>query len=346
MSAAVSIDEYQAVRAGAGMLTRGDRGLLAVIGVDRATYLQGLLTNDVVALESGSGCYAAYLTPQGRMIADLEVMNLGDLLLLDVPGRTRELLRHRLSEFVFTEDVQIADWTDQWIAIGIHGPRAADVVARALAGSGAPGSPAAADLLSLRANGNRVLGSGDDRIILARRDELGLTGFWIGIRREDLDRWHSVLNHAGAIDMSSETAEVFRVEAGRPLYGVDMDEDTIPLEAGIENRAISFTKGCYVGQEVIFRVMSRGHGRVARRLVGLQLEGADDAVTHRGATLWHADKEVGRVTSAVWSPARSGVVAMGYVHRDLATEGSMVEVDTAAGRRPARVILLAPEAPH
>jgi len=124
-----------------------------------------------------------------------------------------------------------------------------------------------------------------------------------------------------------------RVEAGRPEFGVDMDADTIPLEAGIEHRAISFTKGCYVGQEVIIRVLHRGHGRVARRLVGLNVAGP---VPARGAKLYAGDREIGMVTSAADSP-RSGTIALGYVHRDFVTSGTAIDVETAAGRTPVSV---------
>src|SRR5207342_579014 len=124
------------------------------------------------------------------------------------------------------------------------------------------------------------------------------------------------IRSSGAVDVESDLLDVLRIEAGVPKFHRDMDEDTIPLEAGIESRAISLTKGCYVGQEVIIRVLHRGHGRVARKLVGLVMEGtvvpaADAAISAEG-------RQTGHVTSAVWSPARQAPIALGYVHRDLA----------------------------
>jgi folate-binding protein YgfZ len=140
------------------------------------------------------------------------------------------------------------------------------------------------------------------------------------------------LSDAGARLVQAEAIESARVEAGYPVFGIDMTEDTIPLEAGIEDRAISLTKGCYVGQEVIIRVLHRGHGRVVRKLVGLRLDG----VVPRGTRLLSADRDVGFVTSAAESP-RAGALAMGYVHRDFLAAGTALHAETSAGRVPATV---------
>lgn len=318
--------EYQAVRHGAGVVEGTDRGLIAVTGADRATYLQGLLTNDVVALARGSGCYAAYLTPQGRMITDLDVFNLGDTLLLDVPGRARGLLIERLNDLIFGEDVQVADWSESWVELAVHGPRAPDVVAAAGAAQVGALRVDPAQLAAFAPYQNGLLEANGARVVVARRDDLGVPGVLVYVLRGSAAAWLAALRAAGAIDVSRETADVLRVEAGRPAFGVDMDEDTIPLEAGIEDRAISFTKGCYVGQEVIFRVVSRGHGRVARRLAGLLPDCPANRVEGlRGAPLSHEGKDVGRITSAVWSPALSRPIALGYVHRDLVGEGTRIE---------------------
>ena len=135
---------------------------------------------------------------------------------------------------------------------------------------------------------------------------------------------------AGGVRISPEAVNVCRVEAGRPRFGVDMTTDTIPLEAGIEDRAISLTKGCYVGQEIIIRVLHRGHGRVARRLVGLSLAGAQD-VPEQGAAVHAGERDVGAVTSAVMSPALGHAIALAYVHRDFTAAGTALTVgETAA----------------
>ena len=140
----------------------------------------------------------------------------------------------------------------------------------------------------------------------------------------------AALTAAGVPALDSASAGALRIEAGVPLFHRDMDEETIPLEAGIESRAISFTKGCYVGQEVVIRVMHRGHGRVARKLVGLRIDAArGDRIPDAGAAIRSGDREIGHVTSAAFSPALKSPIALGYVHRDFVAPGTAVAVDDA-----------------
>ena len=160
-----------------------------------------------------------------------------------------------------------------------------------------------------------------------------MPGFVVYVERAREQDLIGALTDAGARVVSAQAIEAARVEAGYPVFGVDMTDDTIPLEAGIEDRAISLTKGCYVGQEVIIRVLHRGHGRVVRKLVGLRIEGP---VPQRGARLFAADRDVGFVTSAAESP-RLGTIAMGYLHRDFLAAGTKVEAATEGGRVPATV---------
>jgi folate-binding protein YgfZ len=170
-------------------------------------------------------------------------------------------------------------------------------------------------------------------VSVARIDQLGVPGFCVYLepsRERDLI---AALVEAGAREVSRDAIEAARIEAGYPIFGVDMTDDTIPLEAGIEDRAISMSKGCYVGQEVIIRVLHRGHGRVARKLVNLRI---DSAVPPRGSRLFAADRDVGFVTSAAESP-RLGTIALGYVHRDFVAPGTTIEATTDAGRVPATV---------
>ncbi len=170
----------------------------------------------------------------------------------------------------------------------------------------------------------RVRVAGRDAV-LVRSDEIGVSGYDLLVAPEDAAPVRSALAAAGAIDATGEDVEAIRVESGRPLFGADMDAETIPLEAGLDDRAISRTKGCYVGQEVIVRVLDRGHGRVARRLVGLTLD-PSAAVPSPGAAIRSGEKEIGRVTSAVWSPSLARPIALGYVHRDFVEAGTEVLV--------------------
>lgn len=333
-----SLDEYNAARHEAGIMDRSSRVPIGVSGRDRASFLQGLLTNDIQALVPGTGCYAAYLTPQGRMISDMRVLELGDLILLDVPRGLKDGLLARLDEVIFTEDVHLQDLADAWRQIGIHGPRAAAVLSKAI---GEAGPPSSALATWLEHRNVRLTGSAADvevDVVVASR-AFGQPGFDAFVAGERLDSFRERLRAAGARDIGDDTVEVLRVEAGRPEFGVDMHEDTIPLEAGLDDRAISFTKGCYVGQEVIIRILHRGHGRVARKLVGLVVDAAPEQqnVPPRGAVLIAADQPVGQITSAVVSPAKGKPIALGYVKRELAEPAKVVQVQWDERRLPAVV---------
>ncbi len=319
MVSPVSSGAYEAARTRAALADRSDRGRVVVTGADRRSYLHGLLTNDIAALAPGQGCYAAYLTAQGRMIADLHVYELGDSILLSMPGAVKDAVLARLDQFIFSEDVQLGDVTDTFSQLAVIGPRASAIVAGALDAS--PG-----DVDRLPANGcARFLFRGQP-VIVTRIDDAGEEGFEVYAGREQRADLATVLEAGGAEPIPPAIAEALRIEGGVPLFGRDMDEETIPLEAAIEDRAISFTKGCYVGQEVIIRVLHRGHGRVARKLVGLRVEGSTPPVP--GAPIAAAGREVGQVTSSAWSPAL-GAIALGYVQRDFVEPGTTVSVGGA-----------------
>lgn len=268
-----SLDGYRALRTDGGVVRRTDRAVLAITGSERAAWLQGLVTNDVASLAPGDTRYAAYLTPQGRMITDLTVIARPDRLLLDVPASLAAQLREKLDGLIFAEDAQVLDQSQAleiWTAI-------------------APGEPSGG-LLS--------------DVIVAAGEPHG----------------------QGYPEISFDTFEVVRIERGIPRFLVDMDTDTIPLEAGIEDRAISFTKGCYVGQEVIVRVTHRGGGRVAKKLVRWKADASAAIVPLAGARIFAESKDIGRVTSAAFSPAKEAVVGLGYVHRDFVNPGTEVTV--------------------
>jgi folate-binding protein YgfZ len=303
------------------LIDRSTRGRLVVSGRDRASYLQGLLTNDIPAVKAGEGCYAAYLTAQGRMISDMWVYELGDVILMNLPGETTAAVLARLDQFIFSEDVQLGDVSETFAQIAVVGPDAARVVEALL------DMPPAVPLASLPEYGNLRSRIRDSPAIITRVTDTGAPGFDVYVDRERAGWVKEQLASAGAHEADSETAEILRVEAGVPAFGPDMDEATIPLEAGIESRAISLTKGCYVGQEVIIRVLHRGHGRVAKKLVGLALDG--DAVPAPGAIVKSADRAVGEITSAVRSPALGRPIALAYVQRDFVAIGTALSVDGA-----------------
>src|SRR5688500_11835802 len=326
-------DDDDAIREGAAIGAISARLQIAVAGGDRASFLQGLLTNDIQALTPGTGCYAAWLTPQGRMLTDMHVLESGSMILLDVPAATLAPTVNRLEQFLFSEDVRIESLAEALTGVWVHGPQAAAAVERTL-----DSARGLADWLNYQ---HTQLEFGGEPVSVARIDQLGVPGYCVYVERAREPLLVSALQSAGAVVVSARALELARIEAGYPLFGVDMTETTIPLEAGIESRAISLTKGCYVGQEIIIRVLHRGGGRVAKKLVGLRVDGPAEAGHYvhsieRGAKLLSGDREIGEITSVAESP-RAGTVALGYVHRDFTAAGTAILVAAGAERRSATV---------
>ena len=348
--------QYRALRTACGLVDLPGRGAIAVTGADRSDFLQGLLTNDITALAEGEGCYAVYLTPQGRLIADMRVFHLGDALLLDVHADVKDLLVERLGSLVFAEDVRIGDWTPSWSGVALHGPTALDVTQAVLGAEVADlGRPPDGRYVVRRWSARAGAGSEVVKVMVARSDEWRVPGLSVWIPPDGLEGLREALMAAGAVSVDHAAADTMRIEAGLPSFPEDMDNETIPLEAGIEDRAISPTKGCYVGQEVIIRILHRGQGRVARKLVGLTLDldaatadeeetaGSGAALLVAGAAVWRdtatgdGDNPIGRITSATRSVRLGREIALGYVPRKLAEPGTEVLVVVGAERRRAVV---------
>ena len=318
MIPAVSPDGYQSARHRAASIDRSDRGRVVVSGRDRASYLQGLLTNDIAALNAGQGCYTAYLTPQGRMIADLFVYELGDVLLVTLIGEVKDTVVSKLDQFIFTEDVKLGDVTDTFAQIAIVGPEAADVIRQVMDDVDREA------LSALREHDNIRAPFGGQPAIVVRVTDTGEPGFDIFVERAQTAALVAALGGLGVYALDAATADALRIEAGVPQFHRDMDEEIIPLEAGIEPRAINFNKGCYVGQEVIIRVMHRGHGRVAKKLVGLILDGTQ--APPAGTAIKAEEKDVGTVTSSTLSPGVGKPIALGYVKREFIAPNTVLSV--------------------
>ena len=334
---------YDAARRAAALIDVSARGRILVGGDDRASYLQGLLTNDIEALSSGDGCYAAYLTPQGRLIADMQVLDLGAELLLDVHPTVTAMLLDRLRELVFTEDVTVEDRSTRWAALGVHGPESARIVSEVV-------RPAGVDHHPVQVGADELGGYPEHRhrcghfegvpVVAARSDETGEVGFILYADAGVKAALGDAVAKAGATELDTATFDLLRVEAGRPAFPADMNQETIPLEAGIEDRAISMTKGCYVGQEVIIRILHRGQGRVGRRLVGLSFDTDGEPPAAGAALTTSADGQpVGGVTSSARSPALGLVIALGYVKRELAEPGT--ELVASDGERQLAAVVTA-----
>ena len=258
------------------------------------------------------------------MIADLWVYELGDVILLVMSRDVKDAVLTKLDQFIFAEDVQLGDVSSTFACIAIVGPGAATLTTQVL--TGVP----LETLASLGEHGNLRAEFASVAAIVARVTDIGEPGYDLYVETAQGESLKAALRAAGGSELDAPLVETLRIEAGIPKFHRDMDEDTIPLEAGIESRAISLTKGCYVGQEVIIRVLHRGHGRVARKLVGLTLDG--DATPQRGTAVHSGDREIGHVTSSARSPALQRPVALAYVHRDFRGRRHRVTVEAPPRR--------------
>ena len=282
--------EYRALTEGCGLVDRAGRGRLAVTGADRREFLHGQITNDIEGLQPGHGLYAALLTHKGKMLTDLRVLDLGDELLLSCERAGLQELFNMIRRYKLGSDVELHKRTIEMGELSLIGPEA-----RRVAGAGALG-PEEHDNLRADIAGHPV--------VLVATD-LGVDVFCAA---EVTEAVRGALLAAGAIEVTEAAAELVRVESGRPRYGADLDESVIPQEAGLNERAVSFTKGCYVGQETVARLFYRG--KPNRHLRGLRLS----EPVAPGTPLRLGEKEVGRVTSIAVSPVH-GPIGLALVRR-------------------------------
>jgi folate-binding protein YgfZ len=252
----------------------------------------------------------------------MRILATREALLLDVPAIAKAAVMSRFDQFIITEDVVVEDVTARIARLAVHGPRAAKVVARAL-------DEPEASLAALAEHTHVDIEFQDAPVVVAGCHALGGPGFDIYCAGERVTDVAARLFASGGHDITVDAWDTLRIEAGLPLFGIDMDTDTIPLEAGLEASAISQTKGCYVGQEVIIRILHRGGGRVVRRLIAwtADAESPEDAPAPDPGTAIAIDgKDIGRVTSSAWSPALRRLVGLGYAHRDHCDTGTRFSV--------------------
>ncbi len=325
--------EHAALRETAGVIDLSFRSRICLTGADRVRFLHGQVTNDVKKLRTGEGCYSAITTAKGKMESDLNIFALADELLLDFEPGLTEKISARLEKFIVADDVQIVDVAPHYGLLSVQGPRAVEII-RAL--NLFPEIPTQ-QLDSIKIS-DATLGE----IYLTSNSRLGTSGFDLFVPNNSLgavaDKLIAAAKQVGGRAVGWTAFETARIEAAIPRFGADMDETNIPLECGIESRAIVYNKGCYIGQEVINRIHSVGH--VNRELRGLRL--ADDLkrLPARGDKLFHAGKEVGYVTSAVKSPALNANIALGYVRREANQIGTELILKMESGESAAKIVEL------
>jgi folate-binding protein YgfZ len=297
--------EHRVLTEDCGLLDRSERGKLALTGPDAKPFLNGQVTNDVEALEPGRGCYAAFLTHKGKMLGDLRVLDLGDELWLDTERGALQELFNMIRRYKVGYEFELQKRTLERALLSLIGPQARKV---ADAGSLGPGE-----------HDNVVGELAGVPVHLVATD----VGVDLICDADGAGQLGEALEQRGAVPVSEAAAECLRIERGRPRYGVDIDETTIPQEAGLNERAVSFTKGCYVGQETVARLHYKG--KPNRHLRGLRLTGP--ATT--GAPVRLGDREVGRLGSVALSPTH-GPIALALVRREAAPGETVAVGDDGA----------------
>ncbi len=325
--------EHAALKNSTGALDLSFRGRIVLTGADRVRFLNGQVTNNVKDLRAGDGCYAALVTAKGKLESDLNIYALANELLLDFePGLTAAITQ-RLEKYVIADDVQVVDAAPHYGLLSAQGPKAQSVVLALGLGLDLPAKP-----FQFATVNDPTLGE----IYVMNQPRTGSSGFDLFVPVPALgavmDKLIAAAKEVGGRACGWQAQEMARIEAGIPRFGADMDETNLAPEAGIEERAISYSKGCYIGQEVIARI--RTYGQVAKALRGLRL--ADDLknLPAKGDKLFHNGKEVGYITSALASPSLKANIAFGYVRKEANQVGTELVLKTAQGESAVKIVEL------
>jgi folate-binding protein YgfZ len=303
---------YRALTESAALLDLSDRGRLCLLGGDREKFLHGQVTNDILRLRAGQGTYAALVAAKGRIESDLFVYKLAEELLLDFEPGLAAKITGRLEKYIIAEDVQIVDVSAAYSLLSIQGPSSERIVQEA----GLPVPPG--EPFAWAAS---KLAEGD--LYIARNGRFGPPGFDLFVPAEAASATAASLEKLGAPRASREAAEPLRIENAIPRFGADMDESNLAPETGIQERAISYAKGCYIGQEVIARI--RTYGQVAKALRLLKFPAAS-APPPAGAKVLADGKEVGATTSSAFSPKFGAPVALAYVRKEANAVGTRLSL--------------------
>jgi aminomethyltransferase len=308
--------EYKAVRDnGAGIFEFPQRGLIEVSGGEAVQFLNGMLTNDIAKLPENSWMLAAFPNVQGRLLAFVRVLRIGDRFIFDTEAATKEKVFNNLFRFTFAGDFKVRDLSEEMNLLSLQGKRAAEILSSTFKVQGSKSEVFEADYKG-------------EKVFIVQAAHAAENGFDLFAPADLVIDLSNEFENSGALKISDEAREVLRVEAGIPIYAVDMDETTVVLETGLDE-AVSFTKGCYVGQEVIIRIHHRGH--VAKKLAGLIFD--EPAEIPTGAELKTPEgKNAGRITSIAFSPALNKQIALAYVRYDFLRSGTELLVDESKAR--------------
>jgi folate-binding protein YgfZ len=330
--------EDAALHKACGMMDLPQRGILQLTGKDRLTFLNNLLTNKTwdketkTGLKQGEGVYAFFLNGKGRIVADMNVLECGDRTLLDMDARLVGQIRTTFDKYLFAEQVQIQDQTSSLHQIALWGPGSHEIL----------GLPIA----ELQPLSSKQITLFETSVVVYRDDSTGTASHILIVPTEAAKNiWMNLLTRFGA---AAETGKrplrpvgwaafnAVRIEAGRPIFGIDFDDSVLPAETGQFNRAVSITKGCYLGQEIVARMHARQI--VARQLAGIRMD--SDALPLAGSKIFDdAGNEIGGITSSTLSPMLSNTaIAMGFLKRPFFAPGTVVNVPAEGSLRKATVV--------
>jgi folate-binding protein YgfZ len=321
-------EEYNAIREGAALIDLSTLGKLRVSGEDRARFLNGMLTHAIVGLRRGQGVHACLTTAQGQTLADMVVHNTGESFVLQTEPGLATKVHQALDRFLIADDVRIEDVTEEYAAFRLIGPDSPSVIADAFRGEAIASSALAFE--------NHTIG--DLACTVACRPLADLPGFDIRCEATGAAGVRSALLDAGARAAGWDALETVRIEEGLPRYGADVDERTMPLEAGLTH-TVDFGKGCFVGQEALAKMHNLGQPR--RGLVGLLLD--SDAPRDPGSTVVADDMEVGWITSSVRSPRLSRTIALASIRRGFHDPGQIVALDDGTTAQVVTLPFVPPE---
>jgi aminomethyltransferase len=333
--------EYAAIRKGAALVDQPQRGVLELSGKDRLPFLNNLLTNQTwdkaskSGLAAGQGVYAFFLGKNGRIVADMTAIERGDRTLLEMDARLVEPARAAFDKYLFGEQVKMTDRVEAIRQIALHGPNALAILREA----------ARAEVTELPLLGSSVIQLYGVAAIVWRDDPAGVPGYHLMLETGSVERvW------TGLVEQFGQSAELgrrplrpagwaafnaTRVEAGRPFFGIDFDDSVLPHETGQIARAVSFTKGCYLGQEIVARMQARG--QFARQLVGIRM--TDDSLPIAGAMVYDDnDNQIGGITSSTVSPVLSNAaICLGYVKKAFTLVGTVLTIPAEGQMRKGSV---------
>ncbi len=302
-----SVAEHSACRDGAVIVDLSHRGNVRFSGSDAVNFLHGMLSNRVEELSPGEGVYTTFLTRQGKFVADLNLYRRTDDLMADIPPGMASVLAEAIDMYIIMDQVEVEDLSGSLSTVGLFGPQSSACLMRAGLGPG-----------ELPEHGHIEI----DGILISRELWTGEDGYLLAIPVERSEAIWKTLTASGARPAGLTAFDTLTLEAGTPLFGVDMDSSINPMQAGLAGKAIDFEKGCYIGQEVIAKI--KYLGQVNRGLAGIRIEG--DAIPSPGARVESNGEDVGTPTRAAFCPTLGKVMALGHIHRKAMEPGTEVTV--------------------